>query len=562
MWARHKEAISLVVLSVIFFFGYLFLYINPFLLGPGTGAEPTHLVLNQPDESANYLFIRQLALLDKFGYDEPLSAVSLNQVHPRSTTVIGNKLVPISFPGFIVLVAFFSKILLMFLGPGWFNLVAVSFTPLVAVLTPLFFYGFLRRIFEKPVAALSAVGLFILPVWHYYASRPFQHNILFVFFCVLMLYCFVVFWEKKDQPYKVWWAFLIGLFFGLAVYVRPSETAWLVGLFIILLVLTRKAWHLREYLALGSAVIVTVIIFLATQMAFYSHPFGSGYVRPTSTGEAGLVSAGPQGIPMVQAIFLPFGFHPRVMWFNFVGYFVKLFGLWTFLSLAGFITWLITNIRKTKLDIRYLVLDINQRLYFVLFGLVALYLLIFYGSWLFFDNLVNQFSIGSSHARYFLPVYVFALPMVAWFLVWLWRRGWILKIAAITLAITLLVFSSLAVFTPLEGLAKVKNTLVDYRDWQNRIYELTPADAIILTRYADKYIFPGRQVIPGWQEPEQIQALGALVKANYPVYLYDLKLLVETEKSLNDLLKSVGAKLGPKTAGWADLELRPIMPLK
>jgi hypothetical protein len=559
MWARYKEVIFLVVLSVIFFFGYLFLYINPFLLGPGTGAEPTHLVLNQPDESANYLFIRQLALQDKFGYNEPLSVVALNQVHPRSTTVVGNKLVPISFPGFIVLVAFFSKILLMFLGPGWFNLVAVSFTPLIAVLTPLFFYGFLRRIFAKPVAALSAMGLFVLPAWHYYASRPFQHNVLFVCFVVLVFYCFSVFWERRDQKNKIGLAFAIGLFFGLAVYVRPSETAWLTGLFIVLMVVTRKAWHLREYLALGSAVAVAVIIFLATQTAFYGQPFGSGYVRPTPTGEAGLVSAGPQGIPMVQAIFLPFGFHPRVMWFNFLGYFVKLSGLWTLLAFVGFFTWLITSIRRPNLEFGIWNLEFKQRLYFVLFGLVALYLLAFYGSWLFFDNLVNQFSIGSSHARYFLPIYVFALPLVAWFFVWLWRRGWILKIAAVTLAITLLVFSSLAVFTPLEGLAKIKNTLTDYRDWQNRIYELTPANAVILTRYADKYVFPGRKVITGWQEPEQIQALGALVKANHPVYLYDLKLPVETEKSLNDLLKPVGAKLGPKIAGWADLELRQII---
>lgn len=559
MWRKNKEVISLTILSVVFFIGYLFLYTNPFLLGPGNGAALSHLVLNQPDESANYLFIRQLALHDKFGYDEPLSAVSLSQVHPRSTTVIGNKLVPISFPGFIVLTAFISKILLMFVGLGWFNLLAVSFTPFIAVLTPLFFYGFLRRIFEKKVAWLASSGLFVLPVWWYYASRPFQHNILFVFFCVLMLYCFGVFWEKKDRPYKVLWAFLIGLFFGLAVYIRPSETAWLSGLFIVFLVLTRQAWHLREYLALGSAVVAVMVIFLATQTAFYGNPFGSGYVRPMATGEAGLVSMGPQGIPMVKALFLPFGFHPRVMMSNFTGYFIKLFGLWTLLAFAGFITWLITSFRNLALDTKYLILNTYQRLYVLLFGLISLYLLIFYGSWLFFDNLVNQFSIGSSHARYFLPIYVFSLPLAAWFLLWLWRRSWILKIAAVTLTLALLVFSALEVFAPLEGLAKIKNTLTDYRDWQGRVYDLTPADAVILTRYADKYIFPGRKVIPGWQEPEQIQTLGALVKANYSVYLYDLKLSTETENSLNDLLKPVGIKLGSKTASWADLELRQII---
>ncbi|KKS53573.1 MAG: hypothetical protein UV20_C0049G0010 [Candidatus Magasanikbacteria bacterium GW2011_GWA2_42_32] len=81
-----------------------------------------------------------------------------------------------------------------------------------------------------------------------------------------------------------------------------------------------------------------------------------------------------------------------------------------------------------------------------------------------------------------------------------------------------------AVFAPLEGLSSVKMTVAEYGEWQKKIYALTEDNAIIVTRYADKYLFPGRKIIPGWEMTEQKNAIIVLARQGRPIYLYDLKL--------------------------------------
>jgi len=116
---KHKEILSLLVLAVVFLFVYLFLYWDVFRMGfnpaaarlPMRQGEPPQLIFNQPDESVNYFFIKQLVLENRFSFPESFSDLALSQVHPRSTTVINGGIVPIGFPGFIVLLSLILKIL-------------------------------------------------------------------------------------------------------------------------------------------------------------------------------------------------------------------------------------------------------------------------------------------------------------------------------------------------------------------------------------------------------------------------------------------------------------------
>lgn len=555
---KHKEILSLLVLAVIFLCVYLFLYWDIQVGFNPPAAEPSQLIFNQPDESVNYFFIKQLVLENRFSFPESLSDLALSQVHPRSTTVINGGIVPIGFPGFTVLLSLILKILTIIAGTAGFNILAVMITPLIGVVTPFFFYGFLRRIFDGRLAWLSAALMFFLPPWWYYASRPFQHNVLFVSLFVVLLYCFGIFWERREQVNKIGAALAVGLFFGLAVYVRPSEMVWLTVILASFLILSRRYWQKREVVALAGALVLTAILFFATQTAFYDHPLASGYVRPDVSGAGGLVTSGPQGIPILKAIFLPFGFHPRVIWHNLRGNFAHLFGLWSFLMLAGLVYWVVDMVKKYRQSRNFLFL-IH---YSSLFIFVSIYLLIFYGSWLFYDNLNQQFSIGSSHVRYFLPIFVLALPLVARFLLWLWHRSWILKTAAIVLALLLGLATYQNVFAQFEGLSTVKNTVKAYQIWRDRVYSLTEKDAVILTRYADKYIFPGRRVIVGWDNTERKQAIVNIIKDNKAVYYYDFKLTPAAGREINNFLSSAEALLGPPLESWNDLELRKILPQK
>lgn len=582
---RHKEILSLAVLAVVFFFLYLFLYFNPSILSlppiqTDRGPEPAYLILNQPDESVNYFFIRQLVLNNRFSYPESLSELTDNQVHPRSATVVHSALVPIGFPGMIVIYGFLLKIATLISGPRFFNLLAAAITPLLAVITPFFFYGFLRRIFDKSVAWLASILLFFLPAWWYYASRPFQHNTLFVFLIVALLYCYVVMRERfflchsrpakcKGNPANIdnWipafagmtnvcLPFLFGVLFGWAVYVRPSEIVWLAVLGLVLFFINSRGWSWREMLGLFSGLILAVVLFFATQTAFYGHPLGSGYVVPQAEGSAGLITAGPQNIPLLKSLILPFGFHPRTILHNVRAYFFDLFGIWTIFTLIGLSAIFAITILKDRLKEKYLILNIK---YLILFIFFSLFLLIFYGSWSFYDNLLKIPSIGTSYVRYFLPIYVFSLPLAAWLIVWLWRRSRILKMAAAVLVAVLFLSSVREVFAPLEGLASVKKTIQTYQSWQTEIYQQTESRSVIVARYADKYLFPGRKIIPGWQEEEQIKAIGNLVGAGWPVYLYDLKLSEKEKTELENQLRTQGLKLSESIAGWEDLELRKIL---
>lgn len=553
-------------MALIFLGAYFYLYYDygagqtPFGVGDNR-VEAPFLVLNQPDETANYLFIRQLALRNEFGYPEELSSVANNQAHPRSTTVVNGVVEPIGFPGFIVLAALWVKICLLFLGDRFFNAAALSFTPLLASIAPFFLYGAMRRFVGLRTAFVSALLLFFTPAWWYYASRPFQHYTLFIFCLLATLWCAAVATEKVKLSWRWRGWVLSGVFFWLlAIYVRPGEAVWLIGLGLCWWCWARKNLRWQEYgliILLGA---LAMILFLATQTAFYGHPLASGYIKPLSDGSAGLVLTGSNGIGLFQALFLPFGFHPRVILDTLRGYFVDLFGFWTLVGLISLIVALAVSWqRKNWAVVRYI----------TVFSAVGVFLLVYYGSWGFFDNLAKVTAIGSSQTRYFLPIYVLLLtPAIGWWLAELWQAGkkqWqraLTRVAVLALALGLFCASVRDVYGGFEGLTVVKNNVEQYLIWQAEIECLTPADSVIVTRYADKYLFPGRKVIAGWQDAEQVKALISLAQASRPVYLYDLKLVKEQEDGLQAVLTPAGWRLEPAIAAWEGLELRAVVKVK
>ena len=179
-WQKHWLGLVLVGASLIFFVQYLYLYDN--LLHRDSNNAPGVLIFNQPDEMANYAFIREWVLNGEVGIKEPLLEIS-SQVHPRSMTVVDGRLVPIGFPGFIAVASSFIQPLIWLFGVSFFNIFLLSLTPLVAALSSILLYGISRSLGLPKVAALAAgIGLLCLPPWWYYASRPLQANTMFTFF--------------------------------------------------------------------------------------------------------------------------------------------------------------------------------------------------------------------------------------------------------------------------------------------------------------------------------------------------------------------------------------------
>jgi len=180
--------------------------------------------------------------------------------------------------------------------------------------------------------------------------------------------------------------------------------------------------------------------------------------------------------------------------------------------------------------------------YYGFYLLFSFYLLAYYGSWRFSDNVMNLPSIGTSYARYFLPVYIFGLPILAEWLVGLYGWNKFGKVVTVFFVAILLFSSFRSVFAPLEGLSSIKKTVSAYYKWQGAVYSQTEAKSVIVTRYADKYLFPGRKIIAEWSSPEAKQAINALVTRNTSVYWFDLKQLkapVFEKVKLSDTILSI-----------------------
>jgi len=538
-WQQYfkKPTTILFLLSIVFFFIYSFLS-YPFF------RNNDFALLNQPDESINYIFTRHFVETEDFIIPEGLAYISNNQVHPRSTTVIHRSLTPIGFPGIIVIFGFITKCILFFTGGKALNIVLLSLTPIVAVASVGLFYSFIKSIFGKRIGFLSALLLFVLPPCWYYASRSLQHCTLFVFLFLLTLFFGMKFLQTEGVKWKQdIFAFLTGIAFGLTVYVRPAELIWLVFLGAVFLFLLRKQYTLKDFVFFLLGGMVMGILFFFTQQVFYDSFIGTGYAVPQSDGSSGIITGS-----IAKSFIFPFGIdilHSlRVLYV----YGLKLILWWSLFGFLGFLFLFLKRKQQRK-----------EWKYAVLFICVSVYLVFVYGSWNFTDNLSGDPSYAVSYTRYFLPIYVFALPFVALALEKLLLFPKYGKVLLSLSLVFLCLFSFDRVFFSYEGLIMVKGTVRSYVEEQTQVIQRTEENAVIVTRYADKYLYPKRKIIAGFEEEYYREAIVRLVDLKIPVYLYDLRLSEEQEQSLQNFLKESTMKVEEPLYTANNLELRHII---
>jgi hypothetical protein len=559
---KNWRGIILGLCALIFFFVYQFLSLaEGWAVRGGAGDEPVHVILNQPDELATYQFLRHLAVQGEFGIAEPLWLLSDGTVRPRSTTIVHGRLVPIGFPLFFVLYGYVMHVVVLLFGDQMFNQVAAALTPLLGALTAPLVYYVGRRVFPKDVAFTAALLLFIAPPWWYYASRAFQHHTAMLFFLITAL---ALLPRKRQRQPISFAAFASGLAFGLAVSIRPSESVWMSLVYLAAVFYNYRLHRARDWIAGSLGVACMAFLFFAVQNAVYADPFGTGYAVPqgNAAGRITDTTVAPFGF---SSLFAPFGFDAIVIAKNIYHYLGSLFYVWTAATVFGFLMILFRLVHRKKegnADLFQAVLKSaralfrpsimyrkrkDQRLfaYIWLLLITCVLLLIYYGSWSFFDNLSGLPSIGSSHTRYFLPIYIGSLPCIAYVIVRMVKSHSLLpKIVGVLLPIVLLVSSIQSVFFSFEGLQHIKQTVASYADVREAVYASTPADSIIVTRYADKYLFPERKIIPGFIEEKMYDAVGSLVKNGYAVHHFDLPLSEQEKPEFFERLKGHDIQFG------------------
>lgn len=496
-----------------------------------------------PDETANAFFAQQFAETGALASFDSLNVDLKDTLHPRSTVSLAGRLVPGSFVGLPVLYGFFIA-----MTGGW---MLPFLTPLIAAVAVFAWYAVVRRLFDREIGLLSALLVAVHPAWWYYSARSLMHNVTFAAFLMFAAY-FLVVRPSRGRTYADLDLVLAGVCTGLALFVRSSEATWLAVAMLAAAVAYRSrtiVWRQVALFAVSAA--IALLPMAVINQTTYGSPFATGYtaevesVEGEPAAEVSDVVAEPAASAQypVSKLFFPFGFSYKDIGKNVLAYGAGLFWWMTALILIGF---------PAAIPTRALAKEQRRpRQAYLAFALAACgYLAVMYGSWTFFDNPdPTQITIGNSHVRYWIPVFVLLTPFAAYAIRWLSRRA--LTETARRLAVAALVLACLGLsvratfFSPQDGLVYAAEGLEASRDVRARVLDLTEPDAVIVVDRGDKLFFPYRRVRYPLRD-EETYALMPRIVLRAPLYYYGITLPQIDVDYLNDVkLGALGLKIEP-----------------
>lgn len=487
-----KHYLPLVIVSLIFLIVYLWLAI------PVATSFNIDNRFDWPDETANYFWSKQFAQTGELFVFQPLNLTAQNQIHPRSFNVrTDGSLVPGSFLGLILLDGFLAK-----LFGTW---LIIYITPILSVLGVLAFYGIIKEIFDSRVAKISAVLMFINPAWWYYSVTTMLPNVAFVSFVLISVYCLL-----KSRHHRLTLMVCSGLSFGLAISIRPSEIIWLIFVYLAVFLYVRRGLKFVNLVYFSAAAALMMLPTLYFQQLTFGNFLTSGYEQ-LNTDSATVCGA----CELTKSLILPFGFHPGLAVQNFWTHYLSRIWWLSLLSVLGFVSFLTRSSRQKNEIWGYVAIS----------AFIFSWLGIYYGSWQFADQLtVNLNTLGLSYVRYWLPLYLLALPFTALGLIWLsgfirlkWRRASLV----IMLIILLYPAAKLTLHDKADSILPVKARIAAYKKEAAAINQVTAPDAIIITVRKDKVLYPERQVIHTFDslgENQELQDIVLKLSKIAPVY--------------------------------------------
>lgn len=500
----------LFIFSVIFFILYSILV----LYSPNQ--------FNSPDEQANYFFIQHYLTHKSLTYNEPLNATAFNLIRPRSTGVIGTNIVPGSFLGLILFISFIGLIF----GKG----IILFAIPLLSAITPLFLYIVLKRIFEKNIAFIAALLLFIHPAFWYYSTRFLFPNILLVDLLIIGFACYFI--EYKRHELRLLGYFIGSVCIGYAAGVRLNELLWIGILLVIVGLYNRHVLRWSQVLVILFGGILGLAPSMYYNVMIYGHPLFTGYFEVnTLIKEAG--HSAHTLWSLLQITVLPFGFKLKNILKNTIHYQVYVFSVLVPFILLGIGLY----VKDWRLVHR------KKKWYLYTSIIVSAILLIYYGSWKFNDHPdPRAISIGTSYIRYWLPIYILSLPFIAYsingisrFIQRITRQGTFFYVVLLSsMYLFLSIYSANLVLTRtdesiLHVIHNIKKGVAD----ADVVIANTEDNAVVIVDYDDKFIFPRRRVMIPFRNEYIQNSLPDIIK-QVPVYYWGLKLPQKDLDYLND----------------------------
>lgn len=527
--AKYWQWPLLCVLAVVFFIGTAcFISLSQ--------AE-SFVRWGSPDETANYTFTKLYAQEGDLRIFEKYNLYVEDIIHPRSFRSDYGKLKPVSFLGIIIVYGKLAKIFSYKIIP--------YLTPIFASAGILFFYLLIKKVFGKKNAIISSFLLAAFPPYIYYSARSMFHNVLFVVMILIGLYFATGIIKQKNRfKYSDWiYSALSAAFFGLAVITRSSELIWVLPMLLILWIFNIKKVGLSKLLIFISFLLVSILPAVYWNKILYGSFFQGGYpemnrsisniavagsdlIKGTAIGE---LAYHKELLKKVKENLFYFGFHPRQSLQMFYYYFIRMFKLFFWMSAIGFI---IFAFRKKKWKRR-------QIIYLVLLFLISTILILYYGSWKFHDNPdPNSVTIGNSYVRYWLPIYLGAIPFASIFIIriaGIFKKKIFIISSRIAILFLYLILSLNFVLSGSEegliySLAKQRQAKNEFE----KVVGLTENNSVIITLYHDKLFFPERKVIPGLFDDKKMVEKYAVLTGYMPVYYYNFTLSEADMKYLNE----------------------------
>ncbi len=487
---------------------------------------------NSPDEAANAYFASRVTQGVPLAAPQPVAFSGIqNLVHPRSTTVVGNALIPSSFLGLPLIAGLVGRVF------GASTLPYV--TPLGAALGLTCFYLVLRELFGRRAAALALLLLAFTPSYWYYHARSFYHNALF--FDMLLASWWLVLRALKSgrTPYYL----LGGLAWGLAVAFRSSEAFWMSAAMVVWVASAgyKVSWRKLATFVLGAFLAFTPVFI--TNYYIYGQPFSVGYQADLALP---LGQVGPSGSLWAQLV-LPFGFHPRAIWSTVSRYLGGLTWWWAVLATLG----VVSAVRWWPKFTR------EQRGWLLGSAVSVGWLLVLYGSWRFHDNPdPAAVTLGTSYMRYWLPVAALLLVPGALWLERLLRQHWWRTLVPVVVLAYALVSAQLVLGNSTEGLLQVRRNIIRFEATSQAVQQLTEPSSVIVTELTDKFFWPERSVMQATPREVALPTVAELLHRSMPVYSFHPTWRPQDLATVNQTqLAPYHVRLTPVAYGFADHSL-------
>ena len=400
---------------------------------------------------------------------------------------MGDRTLPFGFLGFIFLLAIFY-----FIHPS----LILFAVPLMGAVGLIYFYRFVSLIFDKRIGILAMGLLFIFPAYFHWSNLTYYNDIpAFAFFTIGIFY----FFKALHEPDKKLYYLLASIFLSIAIWVKYPIAlllfSLLPGVFIY-----RKRLNLRYLVYAGIMFSLCMLPLFILNAVLYGGPF--------ITGVGAAVSPASSGFNPSQLFLFPFKSFD--LYYKTIDlYIIQMNPLIFVLSLTGLLFVLMQQ-SKSALQKSFTSMSI----------LLVLILVSYYGGGGFYGQQFKSVAIGSSYARYLIPLYAVLIVFASAILVKMPRFRQILPIILaiyVLLSVNVILFSHVNLWSVGANITKNLELLA-------KVQQQVPADGVIFSTYWDKIIFPHRSIALYRSIPEDIRVAEAtniartLVDDGVPTY--------------------------------------------